>query len=171
LKLIRAQVRMFRNILDSTPVMIDANVTCLVGKNESGKTAFLQALYRFDPVRENATFSVPEQYPAWLEKKHRQQGKELDEVHPIEVVFLIEPADREALAKLFGPGILPTDEIKMTKSYDNKWRFPDGTPYNEAAAAKHVANSIKSKKPIQKGVKSVGSFKELQSFASELNAG
>src|SRR5437879_10810229 len=103
MKLIRAQVRMFRNILDSSPVEIDSNVTCLVGKNESGKTAFLQALYQLDPVRKNASFSVLEQYPAWLEKKHRQQGKELDQVKPIEAVFRLEPQDKTELDRLFGP--------------------------------------------------------------------
>ncbi|MGE0565030.1 MAG: AAA family ATPase, partial [Pseudolabrys sp.] len=45
MRLKSAQVRMFRNILDSTPVAIDPKVTCLVGKNESGKSAFLTALW------------------------------------------------------------------------------------------------------------------------------
>lgn len=170
MKLIHAQVRMFRNILNSTPVVIDPNVTCLVGKNESGKTAFLQALYRFDPVRKNATFSVPEQYPAWLEKKHRQQGKELEKVHPIEVVFRLEPADREPLAKLFGPDVLPADEITLARDYENEWQYATGFPFDEAAAVKHVANSIKGKKAIQKAIKSVTTFKDLLALARELKA-
>lgn len=167
MKLIRAQVRMFRNILDSTAVEIDPNVTCLVGKNESGKTAFLQALYRFDPVRQNASFSIPEQYPAWLEKKHRQQGKELEKVHPIEVVFRLEPADRVALANLFGPGVLPADEISLAKDYANKWQYVDGSPFDEAAAVRFVADSIKGKKAIQKTAKSVTTFAELLALARE----
>jgi predicted ATP-dependent endonuclease of OLD family len=46
MKLRTVQIRMFRNILDSTEVEIDEKVTCLVGKNESGKSAFLNALWR-----------------------------------------------------------------------------------------------------------------------------
>lgn len=68
MKLKTVHVRMFRNILDSTDVKIDEAVTCLVGKNESAKSAFLNALWRLRPARMDPTFSVPFHYPAWLEK-------------------------------------------------------------------------------------------------------
>ena len=68
MRLIEARVRMFRHILDSDPVVVQPDVTCLVGKNESGKTAFLQALQRLNPARGNLKISSASQYPAWLEK-------------------------------------------------------------------------------------------------------
>ena len=40
MKLKTVRVRMFRNILDSTEVKIESKVTCLVGKNKSGKSTF-----------------------------------------------------------------------------------------------------------------------------------
>lgn len=43
MKLKSAHVTNFRSILDSGQVDIEAS-TCLVGKNEAGKTAFLKAL-------------------------------------------------------------------------------------------------------------------------------
>ena len=43
MKLIQAQITNYRCIVDSNPVEIGAT-TCLVGKNEAGKTAFLKAL-------------------------------------------------------------------------------------------------------------------------------
>lgn len=43
MKLIRAQATNYRNIIDSNPVEIGQS-TCLVGKNEAGKSAFLKAL-------------------------------------------------------------------------------------------------------------------------------
>ena len=49
MKLTRARVTNYRSIDDSGWVTID-DVTCMVGKNESGKTAFLQALRRLNPV-------------------------------------------------------------------------------------------------------------------------
>ena len=42
-------------------ISIQPDITCLVGKNESGKTAFVQALYRLNPARANAKFSAPDQ--------------------------------------------------------------------------------------------------------------
>ena len=45
MKLVSAQIFTYKNILNSTPVEIQSDITCLVGKNEPGKTAYLNALY------------------------------------------------------------------------------------------------------------------------------
>ncbi len=161
---------MFRNILDSTPVAIDPNVTCLVGKNESGKTAFLQALYRLDPIRGNVSFSVAEQYPAWLEKKHRQQGQALSEVRPIEAAFQLGPEDKTAIEKKFGPKVLPIDEVAVARTYENRWAFVGDPPFDEAEAVRFVANAIESRKAIQRALKRVSSFDELRQLVRELKA-
>jgi recombinational DNA repair ATPase RecF len=120
MKLKSIRIRMFRNILDSTDVSIQPDVTCLVGKNESGKTAFLQALWRLHPARLNPAFSVPEHYPAWLEKRHRNEGKVLEEVRPVEAVFAWEPTDVEVVQNVFGPGVVPVPgTLRLWKTYDN----------------------------------------------------
>ncbi len=120
MKLLRPRVQLFRNILDSTDVEIQPDVTCLVGKNESGKTAFLQALYRLKPARQNAPLSVPDQYPAWLEKRHRQEGKKLEDVTPISVTFGLEPADvflrnRDEVLPTLSAGTLQRFEALFTR--------------------------------------------------------
>ena len=48
--LTKAQVWKYKSIEDSTPVNLAADVTVLVGKNESGKTAFLEALHKALPL-------------------------------------------------------------------------------------------------------------------------
>jgi len=45
-----AHVRQYKSVTDSGPVEFEREVSCLVGKNESGKTAFLEALYRLNPL-------------------------------------------------------------------------------------------------------------------------
>src|SRR5437879_5319201 len=120
MKLKSVRVRMFRNILDSTEVAIQPNVTCLVGKNESGKTAFLQALWRLNPARVKPTFSVPDHYPAWLEKRHRLEGLDLDAVRPIEAMYVWEAADEPLVAAAFGTGVVSEGtELRLWKKYDN----------------------------------------------------
>jgi predicted ATP-dependent endonuclease of OLD family len=64
MKLREFRVREFRSIWDSGPVEIDSQVTCLVGKNEAGKTALLTALYRTNPIiPEAAEFDETYDYP------------------------------------------------------------------------------------------------------------
>lgn len=50
MKLKEFRVREFRSIWDSGPIKVDDKVSCLVGKNETGKTALLTALYRASPI-------------------------------------------------------------------------------------------------------------------------
>jgi predicted ATP-dependent endonuclease of OLD family len=132
-KLIAVRVRMFRNILDSTEVKIESKVTCLVGKNESGKSAFLNALWRLKPARRSATFSVPDQYPAWLEKRHRNEGIDQSKVQPIDVDLEWEPADVRVLEEKFGPGVVKTGtKLNLSKCYDNTYRWQSDCDEHQA---------------------------------------
>ena len=57
----------YRSVEDSGIVPIEADVTCLVGKNESGKTAFLQSLHLLNPLnpmKGKKTFDEVMDYPS-----------------------------------------------------------------------------------------------------------
>jgi predicted ATP-dependent endonuclease of OLD family len=63
MKLRKVQVTEFKSVWDSNVFEID-RIACLVGKNESGKTAILQALYRLNPIVDNdCNFDVTDDYP------------------------------------------------------------------------------------------------------------
>src|SRR5712691_2636785 len=171
MKLVEARVSLFRNIVDSTMVPIQPDVTCLVGKNESGKTAFLQALYRFKPARPNAPMSLRVQYPAWLEKRDRQQGKRLESVTPILVVFQLEPADRQALEAVFGPRVLVTNELRLARSYEGECRYTPGTLFREREAVQHLVGGIKHFRAIQDEARAIVSFEALRRLASLMKSG
>ena len=49
MKLQTYRVHEYRSVWDSGPIEV-GEVTCLVGKNEAGKSALLRALYRLGPV-------------------------------------------------------------------------------------------------------------------------
>jgi predicted ATPase len=108
----------FRNILDTGEVQTEPDITCLVGKNESGKTSFLQALYRLNPSIPTP-FQVPEHYPAWLEKQHRLQGKEPSAVFPVTATFRLGPEEREEFIKQFGPAVESVEKFSYRRRYSN----------------------------------------------------
>ena len=62
MKLKTVRIDHFKHVLDSTEVAIQPDITCLVGKNESGKSAFLEALRRLKPAHGAASFSSPTHY-------------------------------------------------------------------------------------------------------------
>jgi predicted ATP-dependent endonuclease of OLD family len=132
---------MFRNILDSTPVAIDPNVTCLVGKNESGKSAFLTALWWLNPARTKKKFSVAANYPAWLEKRHRNEGRDQEGVQPINAIFEWEEADVRIVEEKFGPGVVKAGTtLTLAKRYDNEFRWTHGC--DEKRALKNFSDSF-----------------------------
>ena len=117
-------VQCFRNIINSNNVDIENNITCLVGKNESGKTAFLHALYRLNPSRTNVSFSIPDQYPAWLEKKDRMQGKVLENITPINAVFYFSDKETKEIEEIFGEGFINCKKpFTINMEYSGKQNF------------------------------------------------
>ena len=62
MKLTKARVGNFKSIDDSDQFTLD-QVTCLVGKNEAGKTAVLEALYKLNPVEDGTGDFSLEEYP------------------------------------------------------------------------------------------------------------
>lgn len=63
MKLTNVQITNFQSVQDSNEFEID-DVTCLVGKNEAGKTALLKALYRLNPINKtDEKFNVTDDYP------------------------------------------------------------------------------------------------------------
>ena len=125
MKLKTVRIDHFKHVLDSTEVAIQPDITCLVGKNESGKSAFLEALRRLKPAHGAASFSSPTHSPAWLEKRHRREakakGRDLDEKSPINATFTIEPEDVAAVEARFGEDVLLSDTFTISRKYTNQY--------------------------------------------------
>lgn len=84
MKLIEAKIKNYKSIDDSNIVTIDPNVTILVGQNESGKTAFLQALDKSNSIEPDVKYSFVEEYP----RKGLSDYEPLHEKSPAKVAFL-----------------------------------------------------------------------------------
>jgi predicted ATPase len=115
MKLLSFRVSKFRNIVDSGEVKVDSKVSCLVGKNEAGKSGLIEALYLFNPAY-GEKFQVDEQYPRWLLVQDRKLG-DLKKQTPIAATFAIDSADRDAVNEQLGPGVLDGDKISVRRRY------------------------------------------------------
>lgn len=126
MKLVNVQVKNFRCILDSNTVEI-GRTTCLVGKNESGKTAFLKALEGLRSVapeytQYNKTENYPRRYLADYVSRH-----EGNEAEVMTTLWQLEESDKDALNKEFGEEALTGDKITISKSYgdgSSTWNVP-----------------------------------------------
>jgi energy-coupling factor transporter ATP-binding protein EcfA2 len=126
MKLISVHVQNYRSILDSNPVEI-GGITCLVGKNEAGKTAFLKALEGLRSVDPTYTeYAKTENYPRRYLSDYSSRHEE-DEAKVIETVWSMDDSDYAVLAKEFGPEAVTGRQFTVSKTYAttaSTWSVP-----------------------------------------------
>lgn len=144
MKLTKVRITEFQSIQDSTEFEID-DVTCLVGKNEAGKTALLKALYRLNPINtEDGNFDVTMDYPrqimidyeAEVESGHREPAQ------VVQATYALEQDDIAAVQKVFGPKCLKDEEptVTLCKGYSNKRAFK-GLNVDTEATLNHLVKA------------------------------
>lgn len=115
-------VQKYRNFVEPQTIPIEGDVTCLVGKNESGKTTILRALHRLRPANGTDTrFDLTTEYPRWRLARDRRTDPNLAEVRPITAEFELEDADRDAMHDLFGVRVPASTRCNSAKNYENSW--------------------------------------------------
>jgi len=167
MQLVSVEVKKFRNIIDSGHVEIDPEVTCLVGKNESGKTAFLHAIYRLYPARSNVSFSTSDQYPAWLEKKDRLKGHNLDKVNPVTATYRIDNDDLAILKDRFGEGIIsPGSEVTLSREYGGKLYYTLNV--SEKNFVKHIIDTFDWPRGTKSKANKIKTIDALKDYVVEI---
>lgn len=137
MRLDRVQVTNFRCIEDSTEFKI-SDITCLVGKNESGKTAVLQAIERLNPQDiTHAEYDHSKDYPRRhlidYEEYHTDQAARV-----VRTVWSMTDWEVGKLETAFGPGCLTSRLIEIEKHYEAK-TFGN-IPLDEPRILQHLAH-------------------------------
>lgn len=116
MRLISAHVTNYRSVEDSDEFAIEPDVTCLVGKNESGKTAVLQAVYRSNPVESAETFDEVIDFPA--RKTAQRKNWEPDEQVPVvKLTFKLTDQEVTVIEADLGTDALASHTVTVTTGY------------------------------------------------------
>ena len=118
MKLKNVQITKYKCIEDSTPWKVD-QVTTLVGKNEAGKSALLEALYKLNPVEDNTSSFHTNDYPRRYALT--DVGKEDSKVaNVITTEWSLDEPDLELLRRELPELKIKGDAIiNITKGYQN----------------------------------------------------
>ncbi len=169
MKLESFQVDNFQSVLNSGSIKVE-DTTCLVGKNEAGKTAILKALYKLNPIREeDAKFNHIDDYPRMDVGDYEddiESGKK-KHVQVIKAYFKLDQSEIEEVEKVFGNNFLKSKTCSLAKGYDNQSRY--GLSVNEEEAVKFLCGQLPEN--LQKKACSAKTPKELLNFVeSDTNA-
>ncbi len=108
------RIRKYRNIEDSGEVELLDNLTCVVGKNQSGKTALLKALHKFNPFSPKP-YDMRREWPRG--QRTARDGKQI----VCEVRFELDDSESAELAQLVAKPVPKT--VTITKNYDGNFEI------------------------------------------------
>lgn len=170
MKLHTAEVREFKSVWASNSFGVD-RVTCLVGKNEAGKTAVLEALYRLNPIVEgDGVFDVTDDYPRSAVEDYQQDVESGRRTHAIVIraVFQLDQAELDAIAQEYGPGILSKPEVEVSKGYakdeSGKCRLFVHVPVQEDVLVKNLVGGFSLPDTVAREATSKTSLAALSTY-------
>ena len=165
MKLVRAKVTNFKSIDDSGWVDID-DVTSMVGKNESGKTAFLGALKRLNPVDGLDKFDLKD-YPRKGYVRYKRTHKDNPAI-ALTAELQLSDKELEEIETDMGKNVLKSTLITVSKDYDNKFLWD--IEVDESAIVQHILGSAGLPPEIQQHAESAQNCEELAAKLESLDA-
>ncbi len=161
MQLLSAQVTRYKSIDDSGAVPIDAKTTVLVGQNEAGKTAFLQALYQSNPVfSEDQGFDVTEEYP-------RKDLTRFEDLHPNKKAIVsslryqVDERDVQVVNDALGIALLKPFQLGVKEEYQGPGKVEIAQAVNESVYVKHLLKDIPLPESIAQAARAATSIKAL----------
>lgn len=115
-KLKSATINKYKSYTQEQTVNIESDITTLVGKNESGKTAFLEALAKSNYFIDDENFKFDEvhDFPRNELKKHQRSGEELE---VIVCTYLIDSKTFKEIESALCEGVLSRNEFSVASKY------------------------------------------------------
>lgn len=164
MKLKSFHVTMFRNIVDSGEILVD-DVTCLVGKNEAGKSALLQALHHLNPAKPDVVLNQLDEYPRWLLKEHQITG-EIESAVPIRATYVVSDELVQQIREKYGDDVLTSIEVTFARTYAKPGEIKVDLPLNYGAFVLPFVDSLP--KRLQDAIGKVSTTSDLSNRLTEI---
>ena len=169
MKLKSVRIQNYRSIRDSNEFDVN-DITCLVGKNEAGKTAILRALYCLNPIiPEDGKYDLDIDYPRSIVEDYRydiDNGK-IDPALVVQANFILEESDLEELKGDWSNNIVTNLEFKLSKGYDNQLQYY--FDIDEHAFVDAFLKKLQLSDEILKTIEGVNSFSLLAEKLSKFS--
>ena len=161
MRLVTVQVTDFQSVRDSTPFDV-GDVTCLVGKNEAGKTALLKAIYRLNPINaSDASYDVTDDYPRGTVTSYEADvaAGMCKPAIVAKATFALDAEDIAAVTAIYGADCLRSEKpiATLCKDYANSLTIQD-LDSDQDAAIQHLIKNSDLSGSIETGIMEAGSL-------------
>lgn len=162
MELKKAKVTNFRSVEDSEEFSLNHS-TCLVGKNEAGKTALLQALTGLNahpatPFEYNIERDYPKRYLARYEQRHPDEGALV-----LDTEWEIDEETKQQLVSEFGENAITGSTVTIKRRYNSEPHWT--VPINEKTAIEYLIEEANLSAPEKS---QIGSHSTSGSFRLKL---
>lgn len=158
----KVEIDKYKSFLEKQEINVEAGVTRIVGKNESGKTAFLEALAKFNYFDETDVayhFDSTNDYPRGLLKKYQQEFPNND-FCVISCSFEISEELLKEIEEDVGGNVFTQNTVIMSKGYNNTMRFENMTA-NTSNFINNFLDCHEIKEETKKELSKIKSVNEL----------
>lgn len=161
------RVQNYRCIDDSGWVSID-DLTCLIGKNESGKTAFMQAVEKLNPSYPAGEYTPYDDYPRGEWPAYSDRHDEDPDV-VASARFTLAAADLDAVDSAYTEGLLAESTGVVHKDYQNErsWDFE----FDESVTIEYLLEEYDFSETHESRLREATSLSELPDYGSDLSGG
>lgn len=159
MRLDKARIENFKCVEDSTEFGVD-QVTCLMGKNEAGKTALMEALEKLNPVREGRDEFTDLEYP----RRHlvdKRQSSSIADDNVVTTTWRLDDSDKSYFNIILGTDIFKEDIVRVKKGYENEVIVDVEVDVKEYISHKIEDYSLNAAE--RSGIKESDSIEELKS--------
>jgi AAA ATPase domain/AAA domain, putative AbiEii toxin, Type IV TA system len=163
------RIQNYRSIEDSGIVPIE-KITCLVGKNESGKTAFLQALHLLNPlnpINGKTGFDDVMDFPSRRYSAYRKVREESPAV-VVTAVFELNEDELKIIEQDLGDGVLSSREITVVRGYAGHRGYR--AEYVAGRAIEHMTSGIEMAPADRQAAEAAATIPELVGALRALEA-
>lgn len=162
IKLKKVKISKYKSYLETQEVPIEDKITTLVGKNESGKTAFLEAIAKFNYFEEDQKFrfDVTSDYPRNELKKYQKENEPME---VIKCTFEISDKLLQEIEEDLGAGVFKIKNFAYGMKYDGGATWYDISA-NEELFLKNYINASSLTPEATEELKGIKSFKALNTL-------
>lgn len=160
-------INKYKSIETKQSFEVEPDITVLVGKNESGKTAILEALTKSNPyVEDEHKFDITTDYPREEQQGFMQSKKDIT---VISSRFALAHEVIKRIQQDFGPRTFSTDEVVLERRYREPSPTYSVPEIDEARFWQNVLRRFRiSDAAFEKKIRSVNSSDEYDSLYNQI---